>query len=128
MEQAFVPSVAAVTAVAAYFVGVAALRRSHQALRIALRRTCELLGLSVIFLILNLIIGVTIVVVGRSVTPLFCPPIYSTIFQLPYCRCFKASCSGSGRRNDIVSSPRPARRTKVLATTGREAVRASTQA
>jgi hypothetical protein len=65
MDHVFILLLTGVTSVVAYIVGVKWLRLSRYGLWIALGKTCEAMGWTLVFFLLNLIVGVSVMFVGR---------------------------------------------------------------
>jgi len=59
------------TSVGAYLVGLKALSLPRQQLFYSIRKTLEGLGMSLIFFMINLVVGITIILCVRSVTGFF---------------------------------------------------------
>ena len=66
MDHTFILIMTGLTSIGAYIVGVKWLRLSHYGLWLALGKTCEAVGLTLVFFLLNLIVGISVVFVGRS--------------------------------------------------------------
>lgn len=71
MEELFLPLLVGLTSTVAYAVGVKALGLSRQGLGWALRQGLELAGLTVVFLVVNLAIGLAFVLATRVLTRQF---------------------------------------------------------
>lgn len=67
MEHTFILMMAGLTSVGAYILGVKGLRLSGSHLWAGIGKTCESIGLTLVFFVLNLIVGVIIVYATRSV-------------------------------------------------------------
>jgi hypothetical protein len=65
MDHTFILILTGLTSVGAYIVGVKWLRLPRYGLWLALGKTCEALGLMLVFFLLNLIVGVSVVFAGR---------------------------------------------------------------
>lgn len=65
MDHTFILIMTGLTSVGAYIVGVKWLRLSRHGLWLALGKTCEAVGLTLIFFLLNLIVGVSVAFAGR---------------------------------------------------------------
>jgi hypothetical protein len=65
MDHTFILIMVSLTSIGAYILGVKRLRLSRYGLWLALGRTCETIGLALIFFLLNLIVGVSVVFAGR---------------------------------------------------------------
>jgi len=71
MEGVFLPLLVALTSVAAYLIGVHLLGLSRRGLARAVGRTLELAGLTVVFLVANLAIGLAVVLATRALSMRF---------------------------------------------------------
>jgi len=71
MEGVFLPLLVAVTTVTAYVIGVHVLGLSRRRLAHAVGRTLELAGLTVVFLVANLAIGLAVVLATRALSTRF---------------------------------------------------------
>jgi hypothetical protein len=65
MDQMFILIMTGLTSVGAYIIGVKWLRLSRYGLWLALGKTCEAMGLTLVFFFLNLFVGVSVVFAGR---------------------------------------------------------------
>jgi hypothetical protein len=65
MDYTFILIMTGLTSVGAYIIGVKWLRLSCSGLWLALGKTCEAMGLMLVFFLLNLIVGVGVVFAGR---------------------------------------------------------------
>ena len=65
------PGLLALTSVAAYLVGTRALGLSRQGLRLAVREVLELAGLTVVFLVVNLAVGLAFILTTRALSMRF---------------------------------------------------------
>jgi hypothetical protein len=65
MDHTFILIMTGLTSVGAYILGVKGLRLSRYGLWLALGKTCEAMGLTLIFFLLNLIVGISVVFAGR---------------------------------------------------------------
>src|SRR5436190_18070547 len=74
MDNHFVLGIAAFTTAPAYLFGKRALRFSASAFRRALRQFIECVGAFVVFLSVNLAVGVALIFAIRSFTPRFISP------------------------------------------------------
>jgi hypothetical protein len=71
MEGVFLPLLVAVTSVTAYVIGVHALGLPRRGLGRAVGRMLELAGLTVVFLVANLAIGLAVVLATRALSMRF---------------------------------------------------------
>jgi len=71
MEGVFLPLLVALTSVTAYVIGVHALGLSRRGLARAVGWTLEVAGLTVVFLVANLAIGVAVVLATRALSTRF---------------------------------------------------------
>lgn len=71
MLQLFVPALAVLTSVGAYWIGRRLLGLPAPSLRPALARALQLVGMSVVFFLANLVVGLAVVAVVRGLTPGF---------------------------------------------------------
>ena len=71
MNYAFLPLLAVLTSVAAYVIAVRVWNRKPRALRPALRRALEVIGLASVFLAANFAVGLLIVLLVRGVSGRF---------------------------------------------------------
>lgn len=71
MGPVFILIIAALTSVGIFVLGVTRLRLSKSGLRLAVGKTCECVGLALVFLLLNLALGVLAVLAGRSLSGRF---------------------------------------------------------
>jgi hypothetical protein len=71
MESVYILIVAGLTSVAAYILGITRLRFSRSGLWRALGRTCECVGLTLVFFLLNLAVGMLAILAVRSLTGRF---------------------------------------------------------
>ncbi|MGH7479488.1 MAG: hypothetical protein ACREJ8_07885 [Candidatus Methylomirabilales bacterium] len=71
MGQLLIPVLVGVTSVAAYLVGAKGLRLSHGCIRKAVRRMLECLGVTLIFLGMNLGAAVIVILAARALTQEF---------------------------------------------------------
>ncbi|HKW95833.1 MAG TPA: hypothetical protein VJX92_28355 [Methylomirabilota bacterium] len=90
----------AFTTVIAYVVGTRALNMSRRALRGALRQTLELAGLTVVFLLVNLGLGVGIVLVSRDLIGRFISVYVLNDISLVGLSALQAVAFGCWRLND----------------------------
>jgi hypothetical protein len=65
MDHTFFLIMIGLTSIGAYSLGVKRLRLSRYGLWLALGKTCETIGLALIFFLLNLIVGISVVFAGR---------------------------------------------------------------
>jgi hypothetical protein len=68
MEHLFIVILAGSTSMAAYVVGVKGLGLSGSGLRVALYNTLECLGAMLVFLLVNLLVGMIAILTGRGLT------------------------------------------------------------
>ncbi len=68
MQELFVPTLAGLTSIIAYWLGRHALGLTGRSLRAAFSRVCEVIGASVIFLVANLALGLAVVAAVRGLT------------------------------------------------------------
>jgi hypothetical protein len=71
MESVYILLVAGLTSVAAYILGITRLRFSRSGLWQALGKTCECVGLTLVFFSLNLAVGMVAILAVRSLTSRF---------------------------------------------------------
>jgi len=71
MEELFLPLLVAVTSAGAYLIGLRVLGLSRRGLGWAVRQTLELVGLTLVFLIANLVIGLAIILTTRALSMRF---------------------------------------------------------
>jgi hypothetical protein len=65
MDHTFILITTGLTSVGAYIIGVKWLRLSRYGLWLALGKTCEAVGLTLVFFLLNLTVGASVVFAGR---------------------------------------------------------------
>ena len=68
MEQLFIVTLAGLTSVGGYVVGVKKFRLSKPGLRMALYKTLECVGAMLVFFLVNLIVGVSAILAARRLT------------------------------------------------------------
>jgi hypothetical protein len=71
MEELFLPLLVAVTSMGAYLIGLRVLGLSRRGLGWALRQTLEMVGLTVVFLVANLAIGLAVILTTRALSMRF---------------------------------------------------------
>jgi hypothetical protein len=71
MGSVFILIIAGLTSAGIFVLGVAGLRLSGSGLWLAVGKTCECVGLTLMFLLLNLAVGVLAVLAGRSLSGRF---------------------------------------------------------
>jgi hypothetical protein len=71
MDHTLILIMTGLTSVGAYIIGVKWLRLCRDGLWLALGKTCEAMGLMLVFFVLNLIVGVSVVSAGRFFTGAF---------------------------------------------------------
>ena len=71
MESVYILLVAGLTSVAAYILGITRLRFPRSGLWQALGKTCECVGLTLVFFSLNLAVGMLTILAVRSLTSRF---------------------------------------------------------
>ena len=71
MGSAFILIIAGLTSAGIFVFGVAGLRLPKSGLRLAAGKTCECVGLTLMFLLLNLAVGALAVLAGRSLSGRF---------------------------------------------------------
>lgn len=71
MTALVLPGLVVLTSAAAYLIGTRALGRSRQGLRSAVRKTLELAGLTVVFLVVNLAVGLAFILTTRALSMRF---------------------------------------------------------
>jgi hypothetical protein len=103
MEHTFILMMAGVTSLGTFILGVKGLRLSGSDLWAGLGRTCESIGLTLVFFALNLIVGLMIVyaarrLMGRFVTLYSLSDITLLVLSLLQALTFQAWLAGSLRR------------------------------
>jgi hypothetical protein len=71
MESVYILIVAGLTSVGAYILGITRLRLSRSRLWEALGKTCECVGLTLVFFLLNLAVGMLAILAMRSLSGRF---------------------------------------------------------
>jgi hypothetical protein len=71
MESVYILIVAGLTSVGAYILGITKLQFPRSGLWQALGRTCECVGLTLVFFLLNLALGMLVILAVRSLTGRF---------------------------------------------------------
>jgi hypothetical protein len=71
MEQAFILIMVGLTSVGGYILGIKGLRLSRSGLWSALGKACECVGLTLVFFLLNLAVGIFAILAVRSVSGRF---------------------------------------------------------
>jgi hypothetical protein len=71
MTALVLPGLVVLTSVGAYLIGTRALGLPRQGLRPAVRRTLELAGLAVVFLVANLAVGLAVILTTRALSTRF---------------------------------------------------------
>lgn len=68
MEQVFIPILLGVTSVGAYLLGARGLRLPGRGVRRAISKMLECLGMTVVFLGVNITVGVIVILAARAMT------------------------------------------------------------
>jgi hypothetical protein len=71
MRPVFILIIAGLTSAGIFVLGVTRLRLSRSGLWLAVGKTCECVGLTLVFLLLNLAVGVFAILAGRSLSGRF---------------------------------------------------------
>jgi hypothetical protein len=83
MLQLLVPALAVLTSVGAYWIGRRLLGLPASSLRPALARALQLVGVSVVFFLANLVVGLVVVGAVRGLTPWFLSVYFLSDVGLP---------------------------------------------
>jgi hypothetical protein len=104
MESVYILIVAGLTSVGAYILGITRLRFSGSGLQLAFGKACECVGLTLVFFLLNLGVGMLAILAvrsfsGRFVSLYLMSDITLLVLSLLQALTFQAWREGSGRRH-----------------------------